>query len=894
MTTFRKLTPKAALLLAAIASTSALSRTVHAQGTPAAASKLTKPPKLVTFVEAEYPPSERAAGKAATVTLRITIGADGRPSEVVVEKSAGAAFDAAAVAAARGFVFEPAEIDGKPAPIKILYDYGFVLREEAPTTGALAGVIRDRASKAPLADVTVTLDPGGAAKSVTTGPDGRFSFDDLAPGAHVVSLAGPRLTGLQTEETIEVGKRLDVVYDVTQQAEATSPDDQDDLEIVIVAPPLQKAAVSTESAAEQGRKVPGTQGDVVKVVESMPGVGRASAGSGALVVWGAAPQDTRVYVDGVRIPVLYHLGGVRSVFAGDLVKSVELVPGGYGATYGRGLGGIVLVQSKRLEGDGIHGSATVDVLDAAATVRGKVADRLRAAVAARRSHLHSVVEAATDRDVGELFPIPRYWDGQLRVAYEFSDREEVELAALSSSDRVDRTVSSVDPGRRRRDTRAIDFSRVWLRYRKALGEGTEVTFVPWIGVDRSRRLDAFGAIETELATDATIYGARAAWRAAVDKALSVSVGLDAEVSSARLSRRGSIALPTREGDVRVFGQPPPDQINADAWTATSATLAPWIEGDLTLFEKLHVIPGLRLDPYVTSVSRRTPVVGDTPEVGAYTKDFAAEPRLALKYAPDPRVRLHAAYGRYRQPPPLEDLSGVFGSPLLPPSRATHYVLGAAFQWTRDLAVEVTAFHARTEDLPMRSRLPSPILAEALVPTGEGRVLGTQFLVRMAPRDGGRLFGWISWTVLRSERRDREDLPWRPFDFDQSHVLTAVASYDLGRGFEVGTRFRYATGLPRTSVVSAYYDARRDLYQPVFGQVNGTRLPDFAQLDLRVAWRTKFGGDTTNPREFEAYLDVQNVTDRENAEEFVFDATFTRRDVIRGVPFLPVAGLRVTW
>ena len=95
--------------------------------------------------------------------------------------------------------------------------------------------------------------------------------------------------------------------------------------------------VSTEVQAEQATRVPGTQGDVLKVVENLPGVARSAAGAGTLVVWGSAPQDTRVYVDGVHVPRLYHDGGYRSIVSSDFVRSVELVPDGYGPPYGRGL-----------------------------------------------------------------------------------------------------------------------------------------------------------------------------------------------------------------------------------------------------------------------------------------------------------------------------------------------------------------------------------------------------------------------------------------------------------------------------------------------------------------------------------------------------------------------------
>ena len=43
------------------------------------------------------------------------------------------------------------------------------------------------------------------------------------------------------------------------------------------------------------------------------GVARAPMGLGMLVVRGAAPGDTRVFLDGQEIPQLYHFGGVASV-----------------------------------------------------------------------------------------------------------------------------------------------------------------------------------------------------------------------------------------------------------------------------------------------------------------------------------------------------------------------------------------------------------------------------------------------------------------------------------------------------------------------------------------------------------------------------------------------------
>jgi hypothetical protein len=106
----------------------------------------------------------------------------------------------------------------------------------------------------------------------------------------------------------------------------------------------------------------------------------------------------------------------------------------------------------------------------------------------------------------------------------------------------------------------------------------------------------------------------------------------------------------------------------------------------------------------------------------------------------------------------------------------------------------------------------------------GRTYGGQALLRQELVKG--FFGWITYSLIKSERRDHPGLPYRRFDFDQTHVLGVLASYELGRGWEVGARFRYTTGFPRTPVVGSFYDSRDDAYQPLFGPRTASGSPPF--------------------------------------------------------------------
>jgi TonB family protein len=848
----------------------------------AAKPRLTKPPKLVKFVEAPYPEQEKAAGRTASVVLQIAISTTGSVDDARVLESAGAAFDEAALGAVRGFVFEPAELDHVPAAIRINYRYDFVFKPAEPTTCVFKGVVRVRPGGEPLAGVAVELDDGHRG---VTDEQGRFSFEELEPGKRRVTLSRSDLKALQTEEVFEIGKAIDAIYEVDFQKPAAVGEETDDLEIVILAPTLTKQVVSTKVEADQAKRVAGTQGDVLKVVENMPGVARAAAGSGQVVVWGAAPEDTRIYVDGVRVPLLYHFGGFRSVVHSDLVQGVELTPGGYGSAYGRGLGGLVTVDTRAPSAERRHGSVGLDLLDASAQVNGPISGKLSASAAVRRSHLDWVLSKLSSKDLGEFFPIPKYYDAQARVRYQPSSGEWIELGGLLSSDQVSRTVSSADPANRKRESQDLYFDRLLLRYHKQHADGAETQFLPWIGRDHARRVSRFGGTPSEIEVKSTQYGLRTSHRTRVAPFLTATVGLDMEASDSSSHRVGSITTPAREGDARVFGEAPSDQVNVDDWSALLLSAAPSVEGDFSLLgETLHVVPGVRLETSFASVDRRTPPVGALPSVGAALAETALEPRVSVRYALSPRVSFKAAYGRYHQPALPEERSSVFGNPLLGTSAASHWLGGGAFNLSRTLTAETTVFYAKSSGLVVRNPSSSPLTAQALLNVGQGRSYGAQFLLRREQKSG--FFGWVAYTILRSERRDSPSADWRLFDFDQTHVLTALASYDLGRGFDVGARVRYATGYPRTPVLGAYDYTRTDSYQPVLGSLNSIRIPDFVQLDVRASKRIKLGST-----ELELYADVQNVTDRENAEELVYSADYSEKRTIRGLPILPVLGAK---
>jgi hypothetical protein len=635
---------------------------------------------------------------------------------------------------------------------------------------------------------------------------------------------------------------------------------------------------------EEARRVPGTGGDALKAVESLPGVGRSAFDGGKLVVWGAAPGDTRVYVDGVEVPALYHGGGLRGVIGADLVQSIDLVPGAYGADHGRGLGGLVRLRTRELPEEGVHGFVGADLLDASAMVSAALGGRLRIALAGRVSYLDRILAGVVSPDVGEFVPIPRYRDYQAKVSLALRQDEAIDLVLLGSGDALDRTVVSADPARVHRETTSSSFHRAYLRYTRSLEDGSSVVVTPFFGQDRDALDASFGAVPARREEVAWRYGARASYRLPLGGAVTASVGLDALGSSSSLSRQGSLNIPPREGDLYVFGQPPGADVNADRWSTSVLDAAPYLLAEVKL-GPLTVTPGLRVDAFLIEGSRLTPRVGDTPVVGFSRLTAAIDPRLSMSLALGRRLTFSAAAGVYHQPPAAADLGAVFGTPALSLQRAVHVTAGAAARLADGLSLEVTGFDKLLDHLVVRSRLPSPTLAQALTQDGEGRSYGVQVLLRRQLRDG--LLGWLAYTASRSERRYAGDAGYRLFDADQTHVLSLVASYER-RGWSGGARFRATTGAPRTPVVGSFYETTSGQFEPLFGAQNSVRLPAFYQLDLRA--EKKF---TWARAALDVYLDVLNVTFHKNAEELVYSADYSRHSYITGLPILAVLGVRLS-
>ena len=145
--------------------------------------------------------------------------------------------------------------------------------------------------------------------------------------------------------------------------------------------------------------------------------------------------------------------------------------------------------------------------------------------------------------------------------------------------------------------------------------------------------------------------------------------------------------------------------------------------------------------------------------------------------------------------------------------------------------------------------------------------GLEFMLRH--EGSGGFFGWLAYSVGRSERRfarrpapdlgdDWDAADWVLHDMDQTHHLEAVGSWQLGGNWSFGSRLQYVSGVPTTPLLSYTsnqfeYDADTGDYVPIGGAYFSERIEPYLRVDLRL--------DKTWVKQrslWSVYLDLQNA------------------------------------
>ena len=141
---------------------------------------------------------------------------------------------------------------------------------------------------------------------------------------------------------------------------------------------------------EQIKKLPALLGepDIIKTIQTMPGVTSAGEGTSSFFVRGGAADQNLVLIDEAPVYELSHLFGLFSVFNADIIKNAELYKGGIPPKFGGRLSSLLEVNTKDGNTKQLEGKGSISSLAAKLMVEGPIIkDKASFIVAGRRSYV---------------------------------------------------------------------------------------------------------------------------------------------------------------------------------------------------------------------------------------------------------------------------------------------------------------------------------------------------------------------------------------------------------------------------------------------------------------------------------------------------------------------------
>ena len=836
--------------------------------------EIEKMPEVIHRVTPEYPPECTKKGIEGTVLLECLLSDSGTVDSITVIKSVHPLLDSSAVTALRQFRFTPALAGGQPVPVLLQYEIPFTLQtveEKVERYVNFQGRLLESGTRAPIADAMVVVSFADTTadtslsvpfslylkkigsfegqsleenKLVTlTDSAGNFSFSSLPAGSVRITSPVPGYEQLRQKELIAHGEAVTATYYMKRVS-------YNDYEVVVYGKAEEKEVSRRQLTLTEIRKIPGIGNDAVRVVQALPGVARPSFISGDIIVRGSPSWDSRYYLDGIDLPLLYHFGGLKSVYNSEALGSIDFYPGGFGTRYGGCIAGVIEIKGRQPKTDRWHGQVDLNLIDGSILIEGPITDKASILVSARRSFLGDIASWYFDQ-YPDLFPFsvtPYYWDILARADYTPAEKHHIFVTSLSNYDSLGVLASSVRGG-------SDEISDATNSLTTAFNFKT--ILAGWDYDINSKFKNSFRYAYTLAKDHASVFGFFAY----------------SETSHVNHFRNeltytlSPIAEFTAGGDVSFIFDDIILQIPSASGIIHKDTTDNWLFGDvaayanlkLSLGENLTITPGFRYDYYPELIHDG----GVVPEYWPYKsfdnhRGFSGDPsaRINARYKLNDRQTIKAAIGNYNQTPqPIgQVIHKTWGDPSLPTTKAAHYLAGYEWQITDLISADIQGYLNRQWDIPRTaSDEEQEDNPEALwLSNGKGKMKGLEILIRH--QNNGRFFGWIAYTLSQSERWNPVDGEWELYSKDQTHNLQLLASYHLTHEWDIGTRIRYVTGDPTTPVVDIIENENYSYIQPIEGKKNSSRNDPFFQVDIRVDKKFVF-----KKWMLSTYLDIQNIS-----------------------------------
>jgi outer membrane receptor for ferrienterochelin and colicin len=312
-------------------------------------------------------------------------------------------------------------------------------------------------------------------------------------------------------------------------------------------------------------------------------------------------------------------------------------------------------------------------------------------------------------------------------------------------------------------------------------------------------------------------------------------------------------------------------------------------------DKLLLIPGVRYD-YYPELDYEGSVLPAFWDYGFMDnrRGRAGEPsfRISGRYRLTDKHTLKAATGAYSQSP---EPTGIvinkdFGNPDLPSTKAAHHIAGFEWQINDLISLDAQTYFNRIWDVARSydekiDYDPTLDRQRRYFSDGRPRMYGLELMLRHSRSE--KFFGWISYTLARSELWSKQEEKYILSNRDEPHNLQLLGSWRLEGNWEVGTRARFVSGKPTSPIVATIESENGRNIRPVYGAQNSTRQDPFFQVDARIDKKFIFDKFILT-----YYLDLQNLLWPlyKSPELTYYNYNYTEKQKISMIP-LAATGIR---
>jgi len=617
--------------------------------------------------------------------------------------------------------------------------------------------------------------------------------------------------------------------------------------------------------------------DVLKSILLLPGVTNAGEGASGFNVRGGGADQNLILLDEANIFNSSHVFGFFSVFNPDAIKDLKLYKGGIPARYGGRASSVLDIYQKDGSSKDFHLNGGIGLISSRLLAEGPIVkDKGSFLVGGRASYAHLFLKLSDNKNVAY------FYDLNAKLSYKLNPNNSIYLSGYFGRD-----LFSLD----KQFENLYGNATLNLRWNhlfsdKLFSNLSLIYSDYYYGLD----LDFIG-----FKWDSGIrnYNIKYDFKNYISDNFKLSYGLNA------------IYYDFNPGTLKP--SEPESGINYDQLEKKHA-LEPaiYIDAEQNISRKISLYYGLRYSFFyrlgetnMNTYANNQPVVFNS-EQQIYEKavptgsifygknktvaDFNyLEPRAAIAYQFTDEQSVKLSYNRMVQylqlisntssPTPLDVWTP--SDQYIKPQIANQVALGYFKNFKDDeYSLEVETFYKKVQnrlDYIDGADLIANKAIEQILLNGSLRSYGLEFMLR---KNEGRLNGWVSYTISKSEQQTPgrnasepgiNSGQWYSSVYDKLHNLAATASYKYSEKWSVGANFALQSGQPVTYPNGQYQ--YQGLTIPSYGLRNENRLPAYHHLDLSATLtpRKKAG------RKWQAewVFSIYNVYNRANAASISF-------------------------